>query len=324
MPRAIWTGSIGFGLVNVPVRMYAAIHEETVHFNLVHRPDSGPIGYEKICKSEGKPVADDEIVKAYPLDDDRLVLLDDEDFAAAAAETYKTIEILDFVPYEQIDPIYFERTYYLGPDKNAESVYLLLTAAMERSELAAIARYVFHDRERLGALRVREGVITLERMYFADEVRPAEGIAPKSRKGIDKRQLEMAMRLIEQQAGDFEPERYHDVYRERLLEIIERKARGETVEAAAPARPKAPDDLLDALRASLERAKEGGRGERSARASNGGRKRQARQKGGGSRADADGLADLTVSELRERARKADVPGRSKMGRKELIAALRAA
>jgi DNA end-binding protein Ku len=307
MPRAIWTGSIAFGLVNVPVRMFAAIHEETLHFNLVHQPDSGPIGYEKVCKAEGKPVADEEIVKAYALDDDKLVLLDDEDFAAAAAEADKTIEILDFVPYEQIDPIYFERTYYLGPGKGAESVYLLLTAALERSELAAIARYVSHDRERLGALRVREGVITLERMHFADEVRPVEGIAPKPAKGgLDKRQLEMAMRLIEQQAGDFEPERYHDLYRERLLAVIESKARGETVRPAAPERPEAPDDLMEALRASLERAKAGGRA------------------GAGADPGKDDLADLTVAELRERARAADVAGRSKMGRKELIKALRKA
>ncbi|MDX6647605.1 MAG: end-binding protein Ku, partial [Miltoncostaeaceae bacterium] len=167
MPRAIWSGSIAFGLVNAPVRMYAAIHEETIHFNLVHTADKAPIGYEKICKAEGKPVPDEEIARAYPLGDDDLVLLDDEDFAAAEAESYRTIEILDFVPYEQIDPIYFERTYYLGPDKGAESVYLLLTAAMERTELAAVGRYVFHARERLGLLRVRDGVITLERMYFA-------------------------------------------------------------------------------------------------------------------------------------------------------------
>jgi DNA end-binding protein Ku len=308
-PRAIWSGSIAFGLVNAPVRMYSAIHEETIHFNLVHTRDRSPIGYEKVCKAEGKPVPDDEIAKAYAVGDDEIVLLEDDDFAAAEADSYRTIEILDFVPYEKIDPIYFERTYYLGPDKNAESVYLLLVEAMARTELAAIGRYVFHNRERLGALRVREGVITLERMYFADEVRPVAGIAPKKKKGgIDERQLELAVRLIEQQAGDFEPERYHDAYRERLMEIIERKARGETVKPARPKAPKAPDDLMEALRASLERAKSGKSG----------------RSGGASRAKGDGLADLTLKELRDRATKADVPGRSKMSKEELVEALRQA
>jgi DNA end-binding protein Ku len=188
-------------------------------------------------------------------------------------------------------------------------VYLLLTAAMERTELAAVGRYVFHARERLGLLRVRDGVITLERMYYADEIRPAEGILPKRKKGsVDERQLELAVKLIEQQAGDFEPQRYHDVYRERLMKIIERKARGETVRPARPKPRKAPDDLMEALRASLERAKAGGGG------------------GGGraSRAKDDGLSDLTLKELRERARQADLSGRSKMSREELIEALREA
>jgi DNA end-binding protein Ku len=312
-PRAIWSGSIAFGLVNAPVRMYSAIHEETVHFNLVHTKDRSPIGYEKVCKAEEKPVPDDEIAKAYSVGGDEIVLLEDEDFAAAEADSYRSIEILDFVPYDQIDPIYFERTYYLGPDKGAEPVYLLLTAAMERSELAAIGRYVFHNRERLGVLRVRDGVITLERMYFADEVRPAEGIAPKPRKGgVDERQLEMAMRLIEQQATDFEPEKYHDVYRERLMEVIERKARGKAVKAPRRKQAKQPDDLMEALRASLEQAK----GRRSG-GGGGGKEARARSKD-------DGLGELSVKELRERAAEADIPNRSKMTKDELVEALREA
>jgi DNA end-binding protein Ku len=182
---------------------------------------------------------------------------------------------------------------------------------MERSELAAIGRYVFHNRERLGALRVRDGVITLERMYFADEVRPAEGIAPKPKKGgVDKRQLEMAMRLIEQQSTQFEPEKYHDVYRERLMEVIERKARGKAVKAPRRRQAKQPDDLMEALRASLEQAKErrSGGGEGHARA----------------RPKDDGLGGLSVKELRERAAEAEIPNRSKMTKDELVEALREA
>src|SRR5919199_2894261 len=133
MPRAIWTGAITFGLVNVPVRIYGAVSEHKLHFNLVHEPDDSPIGYQKICKAEGRPVPDDEIVKAFEFEKGEYVYMRDEDFDAAAAENHRTIDIRDFVPYDAIDPIYFERTYYLGPDENAEKVYALLLQAMERS-----------------------------------------------------------------------------------------------------------------------------------------------------------------------------------------------
>src|SRR5919202_3347388 len=174
MARAIWTGAISFGLVNAPVRMYSAIDEHDLHFNYVHEPDSSRIGYQKVCKAEGKPVPDDEIVKAFEYEKGEYVYMRDEDFEAAAAENHRTIDIRDFVPHDQIDPIYFERTYYLGPDENAEKVYALLLQAMERSGLAAVAKYVMRDRQNLGCLRVREGVITLEQMYFADEIRPLD------------------------------------------------------------------------------------------------------------------------------------------------------
>ena len=183
MPRAIWTGTISFGLVNVPVRMYSAIDENDLHFHLIHEPDGGRIGYQKICKAEDKPVPDDEIVKAFEIEKDELVVLTDEDFAAAKVEGVKTIEISDFVPYEEIDPIYFERTYYLGPQEGGEKVYALLREAMEKTGLAAIGKYVMRDRQHLGCLRVREGVITLEKMFFHDEIRPVEEIAPQEGQG---------------------------------------------------------------------------------------------------------------------------------------------
>ena len=140
MPRALWSGSISLGLVNVPVRMYSAIEESDLHFNLVHEPDGGRIGYQKICKAEDKPVPDDEVVKAFEVTKGEFVVVEDEDFAAARTEGVKTIEISDFVPYEEIDPIYFERTYYLGPQDGGEKVYALLVRAMEDSGRAAIAK----------------------------------------------------------------------------------------------------------------------------------------------------------------------------------------
>ena len=197
MPRAIWSGTISFGLVSVPVKMYSAIDEADLHFHLVHEPDNGRIGYQKFCKTEEKPVPDDEIVKAFEIRKDKHVVLTDEDFAAAKSEGVKSIEISDFVPYDEIDPIYFERTYYLGPQDGGEKPYSLLREAMERTKLAAIGKYVMRDRQHVGCLRVRDRVITLEKMFFHDEIRPVGEIAPSKAK-VAKAELEMATTLIEQ------------------------------------------------------------------------------------------------------------------------------
>ena len=256
MPRAIWTGTISFGLVNVPVRMYSAIDETDLHFHLVHEPDGGRIGYQKVCKAENEPVPDDEIVKAYEVKKDELVVLTEEDFAAAKSEGVKTIEITDFVPYEEIDPIYFERTYFLGPQDGGEKVYGLLREAMEQTGLAAIGKYVMREKQHLGCLRIREGVITLERMFFHDEIRAVKEIAPRKTK-VPKAELELATALIDQFKSSFEPERYEDTYRAALLKLIKAKQKGETITAVPAAEDEEPADLLAALKASVEAAKKG-------------------------------------------------------------------
>src|SRR5918999_4175529 len=163
MPRAIWSGSISFGLVNAPVKMYSAIDEHDLELHLVHEKDGSRIGYEKLCKKEGKEVPADEIVKAYEVSDGDLVYLTSEDFKAAGEETYRAIEVLDFVPHDEIDPIAFQRTYFLGPADGAEKVYALLVRAMDESGLSAGVRYVFHNPQQAGCLRVRGGGITLEK-----------------------------------------------------------------------------------------------------------------------------------------------------------------
>jgi DNA end-binding protein Ku len=253
-PRAIWSGSISFGLVNVPVRMYSAISETDLRFHLIHEPDGGRIGYQKICKKEGEPVPDDEIVKGFEVEEDEFVVLADEDFEAAKAEGVKTIEIADFVPYEEIDPIYFEKTYFLGPQSGGEKVYSLLREAMERTELAGIAKFVMRDRQHLGCLRVREGTLTLEKMFFHDEVRPTDEIKPRKAK-VSKSELGMATSLIEQFTSSFEPEKYKDTYREALLGIVRAKRQGKTVTAPEPETEEEPADLMAALRASIDAAK---------------------------------------------------------------------
>jgi DNA end-binding protein Ku len=255
MPRAIWSGSIAFGLVNAPVRMYSAIDEHDLELHLVHEKDGSPIGYEKVCKKEGKKVPSDEIVKAYEVKEGEYVYLTDEDFRAAEEEGYKTIEVLDFVPHDEIDPIVFQRTYYLGPAEGAEKVYALLVKAMESSGLSAIVRYVFHDKQQLGTLRIRDGVLTLENMYFADEIRPTDGIVPSRLPRVEKRELEMAETLIERFTTSFDHSRYEDEYRKRLLAIVKRKQKGEEIHAPPEEEPEAPPDILEALRASVEAAK---------------------------------------------------------------------
>jgi DNA end-binding protein Ku len=285
--------------------MYSAIDEKDLRFHLLHEKDDSRIGYEKICKAEAKSVPDDEIVKAYEFDDGEYVYVTDEDLEAAEGETYRTIDLEDFVAYEEIDPIYFEQTYYLGPADGAERVYALLLRAMDESGLCGIGKYVMRDKQHLGCLRVREGVIALERMYFADEIRPTEEIKPE-KAPVGKREVEMALELIDRFTGSFEPDKYEDTYRNRLLEIIEAKRKGEEVHVERRPEEEAPVDLMEALRASVDAAKRRKTGERRAT--------RAR--------DGDGdLAGLTKAELERRAKQAGVSGYSKMTKDELVAAL---
>jgi DNA end-binding protein Ku len=299
MPRAIWSGSISFGLVNVPVRMYSAIDEQDVRFHLLHEKDDSRIGYEKICKKEGKPVPDDEIVRGYEVSEGEYVYLTDEDLEAAAGETYRSIDIQDFVDVDEVDPIYFERTSYLGPAEGAEKPYSLLVRAMEESGLVGIATYVARDKQQLGCLRVRDGMILLERMFFADEIRPTKGLVSRSAK-VGKQELAMALDLIDRFRGPFEPEKYEDTYREALLSVIDRKRKGKEVHVEPEPEREEPTDLLEALRASVE--------------AHGRRGREARRRNGS-------LRELSREELDRRARKAGIRGRSKMTKRELARAL---
>jgi DNA end-binding protein Ku len=256
MPRALWSGAISFGLVNAPVRMYAAIGEHDVHFNLLHAKSGERIHYRKVAGSSAREVADDQIVKGYEVAEGEYVTLTDEEIAAAHVEGDRVIEIHDFVPLGEIDPIVFERTYYLGPAEGSERVYALLAKALETSGLVGIASFVFHDRDQLACLRVKDGALLLERMYFADEVRDLDGVLPDGRPAVEKRELELAVDLIERMQGTFDHSAYHDRYRERLKGIIGKKRKGETVSAPEVEERRAPADLLAALEASLGEAVE--------------------------------------------------------------------
>jgi DNA end-binding protein Ku len=236
--------------------MYTAISEHNVHFNLLHEKDAGRIHYKKVCEVKGHEVPDDEIVKGYEVSDGEYVTLTDEELAAARLDSDKVIEIHDFVPLTEIDPIVFERTYYLGPDEGAERVYALLARALESSGLVGIASFVFHDRDQLACLRVKDGALLLERMYFADEIRDGDGVLPDKKPAVDKRQLKLAVDLIERMQGSFDHSKYEDRYRDRLMALIEKKRKGETITVPEVEERKPPDDLLAALEASLGEAVE--------------------------------------------------------------------
>jgi DNA end-binding protein Ku len=254
-PRSLWTGSIAFGLVNVPVRLYTAVHEHRLRFHLVHEKDDGPIGYEKVCKLEDTPVPDDEIVKAFEISKGKLVHIDDADFEAAQTNGTRAIELEDFVPYDQIDPTFFAHAFLVGPQDGAEHAYALLVKAMEDSGLAGIGKFVMRNRQYLGCLRVREGVLMLEQMHFADEVDAPKGIVPSKRPKVSGRELELATSLIESLSGDWKPSKYKDTYTDALLAAIKRKQKGEDVHPAPEPEEEPPTDLMEALRASVEAAR---------------------------------------------------------------------
>ena len=254
MPRALWSGAISFGLVNVPVRMYSAISEHNVHFNLLHAKSGARIHYKKVTDSHPRDIPDDQIVKGYEVSDGKYVTLTDDEIKAAHIEGDKVIEIHAFVPLEEIDPIAFERTYYLGPAEGAERVYSLLARALESSGLVGVASFVFHDRDQLAALRVKDGAILLERMYFADEIRDGDGIVPERKQQVDKRELKLAVDLIERMKGPFDHSAYHDRYTERLKAIVDKKRKGQTITVPEVEERRVPDDLMAALEASLGEA----------------------------------------------------------------------
>jgi DNA end-binding protein Ku len=237
--------------------MASAVEEHKLHFNYVHEPDGGRIGYQKVCKAEDeKPVPEDEIVKAFEVKKGKWIYLEDEDFESAALDkAQRTIDIQAFVQEDQIDPVFFERSFFLTPQDGSEKVYALLARAMEETGLVAVATFVMRDRQYLACLRVRERVIQLERMHFADEIRPAKGLAPKGVR-VAREDLDLAIELVQRLEGAFEPEEYKDSYRDALVEIIRAKERGETVPVAEEeGEPDGPVDLMAALRESVEAAR---------------------------------------------------------------------
>ena len=263
MARAIWSGTISFGLLNVPVKLYSAVARRGISLREIRESDGARIKHRRVAEGTDEEVPYGEIVKAFEITPDRYVPLSKDEMAALAPEKTRAIEVLDFVDLDQIDPIYFDSPYYLGPAEGAEKAYSLLAQAMEESGKVAIARFVFRNKEHLAALRANDGLLTLTTMRFADEVvspSELEDVLPEGKQKVAKKEVEMAEQLIDSLTSDFDPSSYRDEYREELLSLIERKAEGKDVltapETEEPQPTRAPD-LMAALEESIAAVKEG-------------------------------------------------------------------
>ncbi|HEX3239628.1 MAG TPA: Ku protein [Solirubrobacterales bacterium] len=261
MARSIWSGSISFGLLNVPVKLYSAVARRNIALREIREADSARIKHRLFADGTDEEVSRDEIVKAYELAEGQYVPLSKNEIEALAPEKSKAIDVLDFVDIEEIDPMYFNSPYYLGPKDGAEKAYSLLAAAMESSGKAAIARFVFRNKEHLSAIRASDGVLTLTTMRFADEVVPASELDdafPASKGKVAKKEQQMAEALIESLSTKFDPSSYRDEHREELLALIERKAEGKEIVAseAEPSKATKAPDLMAALEKSIAAVKD--------------------------------------------------------------------
>ena len=250
-PKSIWNGTISFGLAHVPVKLYSATESKTVHFNEVHVSDGARIEHKRICSKEDKEVPFKDVVRGYEVSDGEFVVLEKDEVAAAAGGRGKVIELEQFVPEGEIDPIFFEKTYYVGSRDESEP-YRVFQAALERAGRVGIGRFTFHNREYLAAVRSLGDVLALHTMRFHDEIVHADDLdPPKPAKGPAKREVDMAGKLVDSLHRKFKPEDYEDTYREAVLELIKRKAKGEDLAPDEPEAEEEPTDLAAALEASL-------------------------------------------------------------------------
>jgi DNA end-binding protein Ku len=281
MARALWKGSITFGLVNIPIELHTAVRDHRPRFRLLHAKDKSPIRLERVCVRDGQPVAWQDLVKGFEYQKGRFVVLTKEDFQAAAVEKTRTIDIIDFVKGGDIDDRFFETPYYLVPAKGGERAYALLREAMRGSDRIGIARFILRDAQHLAAVEVIQDAIVLTVMRFADELVDTSQLAFPADRGIRQSELEMAKALVNSLAAEWNPSKYTDEYTENLMRVIRAKAKGKKPELEAPAetRPTEVVDLMERLRQSLAQsgarrsagAGKSARGHRTRKAAKGGR-----------------------------------------------------
>jgi DNA end-binding protein Ku len=252
MPRSIWNGTIAIGLINVRVKVYSATESKTVHFHEVHLGDGARIEHRRICPNDGKQVDYDDIVKGFEVRKGEWVELTDDEIAAAAGPRSRVIDVDHFVPAAEIDPVFYERTYYLGAGDKGDDAYALLHAALDRSGQAGVGRWVFHNRERTVLVRAEGDLLQLHTMRFADDlVDPGKFKLERVNRKPSKREIDMASALVEGLHTAFDPREYKDEYRKAVLKLIDRKRAGEEIEPPDEQEPESSDDLLAALEASL-------------------------------------------------------------------------
>ncbi len=262
MPRAIWKGAVSFGMVSIPIKLYTATDEKDVSFNLLHKKDGARIKQQRYCPEDDAVIEWNDVARGYEIAPDQYVIMEPEDFEKVPVDTTHTIEITDFVPSEQIDPIYYQKTYYLEPEKIGGKPFALLREVLKDSKLVALAKVTLRQKEQLCTLRVYNNTISLETMFYADEIRATDEISIPEDVALGEKEMQMAKSLVEMLTGNFEPEKYHDNYREALLELIERKSEGQEITRPVPVAGKVTD-LMEALRASVEAARRAKAGEGS-------------------------------------------------------------
>ena len=254
--RPIWSGTISFGLVSVPVRMFPATESKELRFHFLDKKDLTPIAYEKVRRDDRERIDADDIVRGFEIEKGRYVPLDDEDLDRLDIELTHSIDILDFVDLDEIDPVYFRKAYYLLPAEGAEKPYRLLVRALEETGKVGIAKVVIRNKQHLAALRPYEGLLLLETMYYADEVRSPQALdGDLGSVELQNAEVEMAKSLVENLSEPFKPEKYDDTYRKELLDLIQAKAKGQPLPEPAKEQDGEVVDLMAALRESVERTK---------------------------------------------------------------------
>jgi len=267
VPRAIWKGVITFGMVSIPVQLYPATQDKDVSFHLLHKPDHSRIKFKRWCAAEDREVEQDELVKAFEVSKDQYVEITDEDLEKLPLPARHTIELSAFVSSDEIDPLYYEKSYYLEPEETGVKPYALLIKVLEKKRVTGVASIALRNKESLCALRPMDGTILLETLHYPDEIREREDSLPNV--AVNDRELAIASTLVDALAEPFDPAKYHDHYREALLELIKAKTEGRDVVVPESQEPGQVTDIMEALRASLEQArqrKSGGAGDEPKRA----------------------------------------------------------
>lgn len=254
--RSIWSGTLSFGLINIPIRLYSGTDEHPFNFDMLHKTDLSPIRFARICKTEEKEVPYKDIVKGYEYQKGEYLVIEDEDFKKVISQKTDTIEIVSFAHEDEIDPIYFEKPYFLEPGKGADKSYALLRETLRKSKKVGVVKFVLRNRAHIGIIKPYQDAIILDQMRYATEVRQLEGLKLPSEKTISKKELDMALKLVEQLTDKFNPNAYEDTYAKDMQAVIDAKLKGaKPLKKAPPPKESKVHDIMSLLKASLEEGK---------------------------------------------------------------------